>query len=173
MQTRGISGPVGGFRLRLLIASRSPKVKWLLVPANSAICSSVRLTPARHTLALPMMPLQYVASWKGHFSPAGSFRFRVVKWKDLDLEISQMNPGCAGFKGWLAVAHDLVTLTCAAYCLLHNLLHKLCTGRHTLSCTLRVISSFGRAYYSTGRSLMSLWLQNHTSHLSLTLFSVI
>lgn len=68
------------------------------------------------------------------------------------------------------MAYDLVTLTCAAYRLLHNLLHKHSTGRHTLSCTVRVISAFGWAYYSTGRSLMSLRLQNHTSHLSLTFF---
>lgn len=31
-------------------------------------------------------------------------------------------------------------------------------------------SFFFRVYYSTGRSLMSLWLQNHISHLSLTFF---
>ncbi len=89
---------------------------------------------------------------------------------EIDLVISQTNLGCAGFKGCIALAYDLVTLTCAAYRLLHNLLHKHSTGRHTLSCTVRVISAFGRAYYSTGRSLMSLRLQNHTSHLSLTFF---
>lgn len=87
--------------------------------------------------------------------------------------ILQMNLRCAGFKGCITVAYDLVTLICAAHHLLHNLLHKHSTGRHTLSCTVRVISAFGRAYYSTGRSLMSLWLQNHTSHLSLPFFSVI
>lgn len=84
----------------------------------------------------------------------------------LNLLIPHTNPGCAGFKGWIAVAYDLVTLTCAAYRLLHNLLHKHSTGRHTLSCMVHVISAFGRAYYSTSRSLMSLRLQNHTSHLS-------
>lgn len=89
---------------------------------------------------------------------------------EIDLVISQINLGCAVFKGCIAVAYDRVTLTCAAYRLLHNLLHKHSTGRHTLSCTVRVISAFGRAYYSTGRSLMSLRLQNHTSHLSLTFF---
>lgn len=92
---------------------------------------------------------------------------------EINLLISQANLGCSSFKGCITVAYDLVTLTCAAYHLLHNLLHKHSTGRHTLSCTVHVISAFGRAYYSTGRSLMSVRLQNHTSHLSLTFFSVI
>lgn len=85
---------------------------------------------------------------------------------EIHLVILQMNLRCAGFKDCITVAYDLVTLTCAE----HHLLHKHSTGRHTLSCTVRVISAFGRAYYSTDRSLMSLWLQNHRSHLSLPFF---
>lgn len=80
--------------------------------------------------------------------------------------LAQMNLGCSHLKGCVTVPYDLVTLTSAAHHLLHNLLHKRSTGRHTLSCTVHVISAFSRAYYSTARSVMSLWLQNHTSHLS-------
>lgn len=86
--------------------------------------------------------------------------------------LAQMNLGCSHLKGCVTVAYDLVTLTSAAHHLLHNLLHKRSTGRHTLSCTVHVISAFSRAYYSTARSVMSLWLQNHTSHLSPFFFCV-
>lgn len=55
---------LGGFCLHLhyMYMSCSPKVKWLLLPANSAICPSVHFTPARHTLALQIMPLEYAAN---------------------------------------------------------------------------------------------------------------
>lgn len=61
-------------------------------------------------------------------------------------------------------------LSRSVYHLLHNLLHK-----HVLAGTLCRVRSvlfllFFRVHYSTGRSLMSLWLQNHISHLSLTFF---
>ncbi len=62
MQMRDISGCVGGFCLHLHYMSCSPKVKWLLLPANSAICSSVHLTLAHHTLTLQIMPLEYAAN---------------------------------------------------------------------------------------------------------------
>lgn len=58
----GCLGGWGVFCLHLHYMSYSSKVKWMLLPANSAICSSVHSTPAHHTLKQQIMPLEYAAN---------------------------------------------------------------------------------------------------------------
>lgn len=93
----------------------------------------------------------------------------ILKLSQMEMHagILRINPGFSGVLRCITAAHDLVMITCTPSRLLHNLLRKRLRWLAGTLChvTVRVISAFGGAYYSTSRSLMSLRLQNHTSTL--------